>query len=88
MDIIISLPKKFVLFLIGLYQVSLSPDHGFWRPKNLPGFCRFHPTCSEYGRQSIENFGLIKGGFLTLARISRCHPWAKPGLDLVPESKR
>jgi putative membrane protein insertion efficiency factor len=47
--------------------------------------CRFHPTCSGYGREAIQRFGWVKGGALTAARILRCQPFAKGGEDPVPE---
>ncbi|MDR3642795.1 MAG: membrane protein insertion efficiency factor YidD [Candidatus Doudnabacteria bacterium] len=80
------LPKKIVLSLIGLYQVTLSPDHGFFRARFPHGYCRFYPSCSDYARQSIINFGLIKGGYLGAKRVLRCHPWAEPKFDPVPRT--
>lgn len=67
--------KKFVLFLIKIYQKcsALTPPR-----------CRFYPTCSEYTRQAIERFGLIKGGWLGVKRICKCHPLNEGGVDLVP----
>ena len=47
--------------------------------------CRHLPTCSDYGDQAIERFGLWAGGWMTLARLLRCHPWGTSGLDFVPE---
>ena len=47
------------------------------------GYCRYHPTCSEYGYQSIEKFGLVKGGVKTVWRILRCNPFSKGGNDPV-----
>jgi uncharacterized protein len=76
-------PKQFVLFSIRLYQRTLSLDHGFLKVFRPYGHCRFHPTCSEYGYQSIEKYGLIKGGWLTVGRVLRCHPWNKGGNDPV-----
>lgn len=48
--------------------------------------CRFHPTCSHYGLQAIEQHGSFKGGLLTTYRICRCNPLCKGGFDPVPES--
>lgn len=64
--------------LIRAYQVLLSPV--------LPGACRFYPTCSDYARQSIGRFGVMRGGWLAVRRIGRCHPWADCGFDPVPEA--
>ena len=62
--------------LIRLYQLIISPLLG---PK-----CRFTPSCSEYGIQAFKKYGLIKGGWLTIKRIARCHPWGGHGYDPVP----
>ncbi|HZG24556.1 MAG TPA: membrane protein insertion efficiency factor YidD [Chitinophagaceae bacterium] len=62
--------------LIRLYQLVISPLLG---PK-----CRYTPTCSQYGIQALEKYGLLKGGWLTIKRISRCHPWGGHGYDPVP----
>ena len=50
-----------------------------------PSPCRFEPSCSSYGIQAVERFGAVRGGFLTLRRLLRCHPWGGVGLDPVPE---
>lgn len=70
---IFSLP--FVL-LIKLYQWIISPLIG---PK-----CRFTPTCSNYGLEAFKKYGPIKGFWLTLKRVGRCHPWGGHGHDPVP----
>lgn len=75
--------SRLVIFLIRIYQRTLSPDHG-WLARQLgSGYCRYQPTCSEYMIGSIQSHGLIKGIFLGIARISRCHPWAAFGPDPV-----
>lgn len=76
--------KALVIFLIRLYQKTLSPDHGWFSHVQHPGgYCRYQPTCSSYAIQAIESHGLLKGGFLALARVSRCHPWSAVGADPV-----
>lgn len=63
--------------MVRLYQWTLSPWLG---PR-----CRFDPTCSEYAVVAFRRFGLLRGGRLTLRRLSRCHPWGASGYDPVPE---
>jgi len=69
--------KKFFLAIIRFYQVAISPLK--------PPTCRFYPTCSHYGVEAIQRFGALKGGWLTVKRISKCHPFHPGGLDPVPE---
>ncbi|NCF75378.1 MAG: membrane protein insertion efficiency factor YidD [Xanthomonadaceae bacterium] len=76
-------PKKIILKLIRLYQKTLSFDHGLPKKFFPYGYCRFNPTCSEYGYQAIEKYGIIKGGLMALWRIIRCNPWNKGGNDPV-----
>ncbi len=68
--------KKILLKLIEIYQ-SIS--------KLTPPVCRFYPTCSEYTKQAIVMHGVIKGGFLGIKRILKCHPFHPGGYDPVPE---
>lgn len=68
--------KKIMLFLIRFYRKNLSP---LKKP-----CCRFTPTCSEYAIEAIEKYGAVKGGYLALRRILRCHPFSgKSGYDPV-----
>lgn len=76
-------PRFFVIKIIRVYQKTLSFDHGILKFLYPHGFCRFHPTCSEYGIQSIEKYGIIKGGTKTVWRVLRCNPWNKGGHDPV-----
>ncbi|MCJ7679469.1 MAG: membrane protein insertion efficiency factor YidD [Candidatus Aminicenantes bacterium] len=68
--------KQAVLFLIRIYRILLSPLLG----RN----CRFYPTCSAYTYEAIEKFGLMKGLFLSVKRLLRCHPFHPGGVDPVP----
>lgn len=75
--------KKICLGIITAYQKTISPDHG-WLSLVYPyGFCKFHPSCSEYTYLAIEKHGAIKGSILGFQRILRCNPWNKGGLDPV-----
>lgn len=67
--------KRLVLALISSYQRFISPLRG--------PTCRFRPTCSEYAREAIEKYGVLSGGWLSVRRILRCHPWSKGGYDPV-----
>jgi uncharacterized protein len=64
------------LKLIRLYQVAISP----WTPPS----CIYTPSCSQYGFEAISKHGFLKGGWLTVKRVARCHPWAAGGHDPVP----
>lgn len=76
--------RYLVLRLIRFYQKYFSPDRGLFSLLHpFPGACRFRPTCSEYAYQAIEKYGLLKGGFKTIFRILRCHPFSKGGWDPV-----
>ncbi len=78
--------KKIVLFLIKIYQKIFSLDHGLMG-KLFPNtrYCKFNPTCSEYGYEAIEKYGAIKGGKLAFRRVLRCNPWYKGNrYDPVP----
>lgn len=72
---------KVVLFLIKIYQLTISPDHGLWRRPTRG--CRFYPSCSDYTRQAIEKFGILKGLQKSALRILKCHPFYRGGYDPV-----
>jgi putative membrane protein insertion efficiency factor len=72
-----------VIWLIKLYQKTLSPDHGFLRHLHPFGYCRFYPTCSQYGIEAIRKYGILKGGMMSAHRVIRCNPWNKGGYDPV-----
>ncbi len=75
--------KRLALFTIKLYQKTISFDHGIFKSMYPNGYCKFYPTCSEYAVQAIEKKGITKGTFLTLRRLSKCHPWSQGGVDEV-----
>ncbi len=68
--------KQVFLLLIRVYQLLLSPVLG--------SNCRFYPSCSCYSHQAISHHGSLKGLYLAVRRISRCHPWSEGGYDPVP----
>lgn len=77
--------RKPFIFLIRIYQKTLSFDHGPMKMLYPNGFCRYYPSCSEYGAQAIEKHGVIAGIVLGTWRVLRCNPWAHGGDDPVPE---
>jgi putative membrane protein insertion efficiency factor len=71
--------QKLILLVLRLYRVAISPLLG---PR-----CRFHPSCSCYAATAVERFGALRGSWLALRRLARCHPWHPGGVDLVPEHR-
>jgi putative membrane protein insertion efficiency factor len=72
--------RKVLIFLIQGYRYLISPLLG--------GRCRFDPTCSCYAQTAIERHGALRGGWLSLRRLLRCHPWGPYGFDPVPEKPK
>lgn len=68
--------KAVMLAMIRFYRRRISPC--------FPSCCRYTPTCSQYALEAIEKYGALKGGWLALRRILRCHPFHKGGYDPVP----
>jgi len=68
--------KRIALVAIRGYQGAISPM--------LPKACRFEPSCSQYSYEAVEKHGLLRGGWLTLRRLLRCHPFQTPRYDPVP----
>lgn len=68
--------KPLLLGMIRIYQYLLSPWVG--------NQCRFYPSCSEYARLAITHHGSLRGSWLALRRVARCHPWHPGGFDAVP----
>lgn len=71
--------KRILMSIIKVYQKVISPL--------TPPSCRFYPTCSHYGLEAIEKHGALKGSWLAIRRISKCHPFHEGGFDPVPERK-
>ncbi len=69
-------PRRILVALLRAYQAFISPA--------LPPACRFTPTCSEYAREAIERYGALRGSWLALRRLARCHPFNPGGVDAVP----
>jgi putative membrane protein insertion efficiency factor len=65
------------ILLIRFYQTAISPY--------TPAACRFSPTCSSYSVEALQIHGLLKGSWLAIKRIGKCHPWGGSGYDPVPE---
>jgi putative membrane protein insertion efficiency factor len=68
--------KQLVLDLIKSYQITIS--------EVTPHSCRFRPSCSHYAYEAIEKYGLVRGSWLAVKRLSRCNPFSKGGYDPVP----
>ena len=68
--------KQLAMALIQLYQNTLS--------RVLPPTCRFYPSCSQYTYEAISRYGFLRGGWLGVKRIARCHPFNPGGYDPVP----
>lgn len=69
--------RRILVWLIRAYAYFISPFLG--------NNCRFYPSCSAYAQQALTQYGVMKGSWLSLRRISRCHPWHEGGYDPVPE---
>lgn len=71
--------KKLSIYLIKAYQRIPVPWHSM---------CKFQPTCSNYAIEALEEYGFIKGWYLSMKRILRCNPFTKPGYDPVPKKQK
>lgn len=72
--------RKILIALIGVYRYLISPLMG--------NHCRFYPSCSDYAQTAIGRFGVLRGGWLSLRRIGKCHPWHEGGVDPVPDKNK
>jgi putative membrane protein insertion efficiency factor len=68
--------KYLLIIIFRAYQLLISPL--------LPNACRYTPTCSQYGIEAVKKYGALKGGYMAIKRILRCHPWGGHGYDPVP----
>lgn len=71
-----SIARRIAILPILGYRYLISPF--------TPMSCRFHPTCSSYAAEALEQHGVVRGGGLALRRLARCHPWGAAGYDPVP----
>ena len=72
--------RQILILLIKLYRYAISPY--------LAPSCRYTPTCSSYAMEAVERFGIIRGSWLAIRRIGRCHPWHEAGYDPVPDNNK
>ncbi|HYL31494.1 MAG TPA: membrane protein insertion efficiency factor YidD [Gemmatimonadales bacterium] len=76
MDVVADLPRRGLVAFIRAYQLVISPA--------LPPACRFTPTCSQYALEAIRRHGAVRGSWLAVRRLARCHPFNPGGFDAVP----
>lgn len=76
LGLVAGLPRRGLVVLLRAYKVVVSPA--------LPPACRFTPTCSQYALEAIERHGALRGSWLALRRLARCHPFNPGGFDAVP----
>ena len=69
--------KHLLIIILRLYKALISPFLG--------SRCRFYPSCSDYAREAIDRYGALRGGWLAIKRLGRCHPWCNSGIDPVPD---
>jgi len=74
--VVLSLPQRGALKLLRVYKLLISPL--------FAGSCRFLPSCSDYAAEAVTRFGVLRGSWLAVRRLSRCHPLGSHGIDAVP----
>ena len=82
--LVVRLPRLAVAGLLRLYQLVLSPMLGLYSANGYGQTCRFYPSCSEYALVAVQRHGVLRGGWLAVRRLGRCHPWNPGGVDHVP----
>ncbi|MGC8744798.1 MAG: membrane protein insertion efficiency factor YidD [Verrucomicrobiia bacterium] len=80
-----NIARNILVVGIKIYQRFISPALGFLLAPQ--GGCRYEPTCSQYAIEAIQIYGAIKGSWLAIHRLLRCHPWGGCGYDPVPPKK-
>ena len=73
---VLFLPRNLIVVVLRLYRAVISPLYG--------DVCRYYPSCSSYALQAIQQYGVVRGSWMGMRRIARCHPWAAGGVDDVP----
>ncbi|NNF17535.1 MAG: membrane protein insertion efficiency factor YidD [Gammaproteobacteria bacterium] len=71
--------RSMILYIIRFYQTAISPL--------LPPRCRFYPSCSSYASEAVMRHGAVRGSWLSLRRVCKCHPLHPGGVDLVPDQR-
>lgn len=74
---VLLLPRNLSVVILRIYRAVISPLYG--------DVCRYYPSCSSYTLRAIQKYGVVRGSWLGIRRIGRCHPWAAGGVDDVPE---
>jgi putative membrane protein insertion efficiency factor len=72
--------RPVLVALLRLYRLVISPLYG--------QVCRYHPSCSAYALEAVDRHGSLRGGWLAVRRLGRCHPWSDGGYDPVPNDPR
>lgn len=78
-DVPLTAPQRAALGLLRLYKILISPL--------FAGSCRYLPSCSDYAAEAVARFGVVRGSFLAVRRLARCHPLGGHGLDPVPDRR-
>jgi len=73
---VVLLPRNICVIILSAYRSVISPLYG--------DVCRYYPSCSHFTLQAIQRYGVVRGSWMGMRRIARCHPWAEGGIDDVP----